>query len=85
MTSILNENAVELAALEILEELGYQSINGPDIAFDGIYPERKTYQDVVLINRLKKAINKFNLEIPQIAKEEALKKVLRTNTPDLCK
>ncbi len=83
MTSILNENAVELAALEILEELGYQSINGPDIAFDGIYPERKTYQDVVLINRLKKAINKFNLEIPQIAKEEALKKVLRTNTPDL--
>lgn len=83
MTSILNENAIEQAALEILVEMGYEILNGPDIAFDGLHPERENYQDVVLIDRLRNAINKFNPKIPQTAKDEALKKVLRSETPDL--
>jgi len=72
------ESDLELATLEWLEELGYSNVGGPYIAPapDGEAPERASYSDVVLIDRLKEAINKINPNIPQDAKEEALKKVI---------
>ena len=49
------ESVVEEAAIEYLVELGYDYIHGPDIAPDGTSPERSTYGDVVLAERLKAA------------------------------
>ena len=74
------ESDLEQATLEWLEELEYGVVGGPEIAPppDGERPERTSYQDVVLVERLKSAIAKFNPEIPKEAKEEALRKVLRT-------
>ncbi len=85
MAKIITESEVEQAALDILEELEYKTLYGPDIAPlpEGTKPERKTYSDVVLIERLAKAIDKLNPSIPNEAKEQAIKKVLRTESPKL--
>lgn len=81
------ETDLELATLEWLEELGYSIVGGPEIAPlpDGENSERKSYAEVVLEDRLRAAINKFNPNIPEDAKEEAFKKVLQVAfvTPNL--
>ena len=53
MKNIITESEVETAALEILSELGYKTLYGPDIAPDGTSPERQSYSDVVLVERLR--------------------------------
>jgi type I restriction enzyme R subunit len=85
MGRIITESDVEQAALDILEELDYKTLYGPDIAPppEGTKPERKSYSDVVLVERLSKAIDKLNRDIPSEAKEEAVKKLLRTESPKL--
>jgi len=85
MSHIITESDVEQAALDILEELDYKTLYGPDIAPppEGTKPERKSYSDVVLVERLTKAIDKLNPTIPREAKEEAVKKLLRTDSPKL--
>lgn len=42
MTKI-TENTIEAFAIELLDKLGYEYIYGPDIAHDGINPERNSY------------------------------------------
>jgi type I restriction enzyme R subunit len=83
MPKIITESEVEDAALDILFESGYKILQGPDIAPDGAHPERKTYSDVVLVERLKNTIDKLNPSIPKEAREEAFKKVLRTESQKL--
>jgi type I restriction enzyme R subunit len=53
-----------------------------DISPDGDMPERE-YSEVVLKNRVQKAIAKINPTIPYEAQEEALRKVLRSDSPNL--
>ncbi len=79
----LNEDSVEWATLDIFKDIGYEILFGPDIAPDGINPLRELYSDVVFTERLRDAIYKLNPNIPPMAKEEAVKKLLRTETPDL--
>ncbi len=79
----INEDMVEQEALEILEELGYEILHGPDISPDGPTPMRDLYSDVVIVEILRDAINRLNPDIPPIAREEAVKKILRTDSPDL--
>ncbi|MEW6653513.1 MAG: type I restriction endonuclease subunit R [Bacteroidota bacterium] len=83
MSNSLTEDDIELAALEVLQELGYKIAYGPDISPDGKFSERELYSDIVLVERLRNAIYKLNPEIPPTAKEEAVKKVLRTESPHL--
>ena len=47
MSRIITESDVEQAALDILEELEYKTLYGPDIAPppEGRKPERKTYSN----------------------------------------
>jgi type I restriction enzyme R subunit len=83
MTPGITESEIETAALEILTELGYKILYGPDIAPDGTSPERKSYSDVVLVERLRAAVNAINPDIPAEAREEAIKKVLRSESQQL--
>jgi len=78
----ITENEIEEIALGYLQSLGYSYIVGTDISPDGDHPER-TYNDVVLTTRLRDAIDKLNPTLLQDAKEDALKKVLRTDSPNL--
>lgn len=79
----ITESHIEEAALEILDGLGYKILHGPDISPDGENPERNSYENVVLVERLKEAIDKFNPTIPGEAKEQAIKQILRTESPKL--
>ncbi len=82
MSKFITENEIEQIALDILnEDLGYTVLYGPDIA-EGDAKERD-YNEVVLQQRLKNAIEKINPDIPTDAKEEAFKKALRTTTISL--
>ncbi len=74
MTHIITESEVENVVLDILSELGYEKLYGPDIAFDGKAPERIDYTQVVLTERLRKAVSRINPNISQETKEEVIKK-----------
>jgi type I restriction enzyme R subunit len=85
MKNIIAETEVELAALEILSDLGYEVQYGPDIAPppEGVAPERESYGDVILVERSTRAIQRLNSAIPDEAKEDAIKKVLRADSQKL--
>ena len=82
MKNAITENEIEQIAINYLQNLGYSYILGPDISPDGAQTERQ-YNEVILVTRLKNAINKLNPCISQEAKEDALKKLLRISSPDL--
>jgi len=79
----LNESHVEAAALEWFGELGYAVGHGPQLAPGEPAAERDSFGDVVLVDRLRTAIQRLNPAIPEEAREEALRKVLRVATPSL--
>lgn len=79
----LAESHVEAAALAWLSELGYARANGLDIGPDGKNPERASYGDVVLVDRLRTAIAKLNPTLTNELRAEVLAKVLQTETPSL--
>lgn len=83
MDRVITESEIEDVVLEILSEIGYKLIHGTEIAPDGEKQERNTYVDVLLASRLERAIDKFNPDIPSQARQEALKKVLRVDSPSL--
>jgi len=82
MAAILSEDHIEQIIIQEFIELGYSHVNGADISPDGISHERE-YDEVVLKYRLQNAIAKLNSTLPADAQEEALKKVLRTDSPSL--
>ena len=82
MTKI-TENDIELWAIEELEALGWKYLHGVIISPDGESPERNSFSDIVLEQRLRIAIQKLNTTIPFEAQEEALKKVIRLHAPDI--
>lgn len=82
MAAVLSEDHIEQVFIQEFVDLGYVYINGKTISPDGEYPERE-YAEVVLKNRLQEAIAKLNKNIPYEAQEEALKKVLRADSPEL--
>jgi type I restriction enzyme R subunit len=51
MTKI-TESAIETFAIELLEKHGYQYLYGPDIAPDSETPERSSFEDIILLERL---------------------------------
>src|SRR5271154_5226879 len=79
----INESIVEDAALEWFRELGYALGHGPHLAPGEPASERDTFGEVVLVRRLREAIRRLNPAIPEEAREEALRKVLRVGTPSL--
>ena len=85
MINKYTESDLEQATLEWLEELGYTIAFGPDIAPDGKAPERKSYKDVILVDRLRTAIDLINPNIPRDAKEDAIKNVVNVaySSPNL--
>jgi type I restriction enzyme R subunit len=82
MTKLV-ESDIELLAIQCLESLGFQYLYAPEIAPDGESPERSSYEEPLLINRLFSAIQKINPAIPYEAQQEALKEIQRINSPDL--
>lgn len=61
LTENFTEDLLEEAAIEILQDLGYEYAFGPDISYGGDYEERKDYHEVILENRVKDAL--FRIKI----------------------
>src|SRR5690625_2191666 len=78
-----HEDDLEQATLDWLEDLGYETLNGPDIAMDGEYPKRTSYQDVVLIDRLEEALHKNNPSASSESIERAKQLVTMNQSPNL--
>ncbi len=78
--TVLNEATVELAAIEYLRQLGYATTFGPDIAFDGTHPERVSYQEALLQDRLRDAILRVNPGIQAALADDAIKRLLRAES-----
>lgn len=79
----ITENTIESFAIELLDKLGYEYIYAPNIAPDGETPERNSYEQVLLLNRLTSAVRKINPTIPIDAQVEAIKEIQRISSPDL--
>jgi len=79
----LNESDVELASLSWFQELGYETLYGPEISPGEAGAERESFSDVLLLERLRDAIDRLNPDIPADAREDALRKVLRPDMPTL--
>lgn len=82
----LDESALEQTTLAWFESLGYGIKYGPDIAHAGETPERdekSDYTDVVLVQRLRNALEQINPDVPSDAIEEAIRKVTRPASPSL--
>ncbi len=77
----MTEDQLEKEALEWLSELGYTHLYGPDIAHDGSDPQRESYRQVVLKERLRAAIAKLNPQVPLAAREDAIKQVVDLGVP----
>jgi type I restriction enzyme R subunit len=77
------ESTVEDATLAWFGELRYQIAHGPEIAPGEQIAERDGFGDVVLVGRLRDAIRRLNPTVPEDAREDALRKVLRVATPSL--
>lgn len=83
MSSKITESAIETFAIELLETQGYQYIYGPDIAPDSDTPERSSFEEVLLLDRLKSAVARINPAVPADAQADAIKQIERLSSPDL--
>ena len=79
----ITESAIEKFAIELLEKQGYQFIYAPSIAPDSDTPERQSFEDVLLMERLQTAVGRINPSIPADIREDAIKQIQRLNSPEL--
>lgn len=83
MTTKITESAIEKFAIELLEKQSYQYVYAPSIDPDSETPERQSFEDVMLLERLRKAVGRINPTIPPDAREDAIKQIQRLNSPEL--
>lgn len=81
MKNSITENEIEEIAIQYLVGLDYEYISGIDISPDGDIPERQ-YNEVVLQNRLRIAIDRLNPSLNYDAKDSAYRKLLRVESTD---
>lgn len=76
------ENEIEAYNLELLADLGYDYQHGSAIAPEGTQPERQSFSDVLLKDRLGRAIDRLNPHIPADIRAAA-QRDLQIASPDL--
>jgi type I restriction enzyme R subunit len=92
--STLTETILEQTALDWFESLGWKTAFGPDISPDlsalglsqrigGLAYEREDYHQVVLVGRLRAALENINPNIPLDAIDEAVRRITRNESPSL--
>ena len=82
-SSKITESHIELFAIELLEAQGFSYLYGSTIAPGSDNEERSSYEDVLLLDRLEKAIQRLNPSIPATARADALRQIQRLNSPEL--
>ncbi|WP_323995220.1 type I restriction endonuclease subunit R [Aeromonas hydrophila] len=80
---MLNEQQLEELCLGWFQETGWRFAHGPDIAPDSCAPERSDYRQVVLRERLLKALARINPHMLPSALEQAAHTLLSVNDPQM--
>ncbi|MGX0402937.1 HsdR family type I site-specific deoxyribonuclease [Staphylococcus epidermidis] len=78
-----NEDDLEQVALEWLQSLGYEYKKCNEISMTGLAPERKSDKEVVLHERLEKALRKINSDIHPRFIEKAIHELILEKSPNL--
>ncbi len=68
----MTEDQLEQEALGWLADVGYQHRYGPELAPDGSTPERSDYRQVLLLDRLRRAVATLNPTVPTAAREDVI-------------
>ena len=79
----ITEDKIETFALEVLQTIGWEYIHGLLIAPGAAQTERESFEQIILVDRLRKSISSLNPNIPHDAQEQAIQKVLRIYSPEL--
>lgn len=74
--SRLTESEIEEFAIQLFERLGYHYFHGDQL-------DRSRPDEVVLIDRLTAAVNRLNPSIPELARQQAVKDIIRIQSPDI--
>ena len=80
---MITEDQLEEQCIEWFKGLGWDCELGYEIAPDSKNPERESYQEVVLKNRLREALLTINKTIPSFIIEEAITTLLHLDSPIL--
>lgn len=83
---MMTENHIEALAIDQLENLDYTYVYGPTLAPDAEeYNEnkRESFEQVLLLNKLKEAVQRINPDIPEYSRMEAIREIQRIAAPDL--
>ena len=83
MASRITESSIEEFAIELLKKQGYGYCAGPDIAPDGDRAERQSFEEVLLLQRLRNAIGRINPGVPVDAQGDAIKQIQRFSSQEL--
>ena len=67
----------------MLERSGYQCLDGPSIAPDSDTPERESFEEVLLLDRLREAAGRINPFVSPAVLEDALHQLRRISSPEL--
>ena len=81
MTRLL-ESDIEQMAINLLQAKRWEYLYGPDIAPDGGMPMRAALDEVVLREKLERAVVRLNPSVKEEVRDEAIKMVLRIASPD---
>ncbi|MBP1593230.1 MAG: box helicase [Bacteroidetes bacterium] len=79
----ITEDKIETFAIEELQSIGWEYVHGLAIAPRAEQAERENFEQIILIDRLRKSVAILNPDIPQDAQEQAIQKVLRIYSPEL--
>ena len=79
----ITEDKIETFAIEVLQSMGWAYVHGLAIAPGAEQAERENFEQIILVDRLRKSVSVLNPTIPQDAQEQALQKVLRIYSPEL--
>ena len=79
----ITEDKIETFAIEALQSMGWEYIHGLAIAPGAEQTERENFEQIVLVDRLRKSVAVLNPNIPHDAQEQAIQKVLRIYSPEL--
>ncbi|CAM3811223.1 type I restriction endonuclease subunit R [Vreelandella rituensis] len=79
----MTEDQLEQACLEWFADNGWEVANGPDIAPDGVQPERRDYRQVLLPGDVEQAVKRINPHLPEDALEQVIAQVSKPESLDL--
>ncbi|MEM0542607.1 type I restriction endonuclease subunit R [Flavobacterium sp. j3] len=79
----ITEDKIETFALEVLQSMGWEYVHGLMLAPGAEQAERESFEQIVLVERLRKSVAVLNPNILHDAQEQAIQKVLRIYSPEL--